>query len=346
VPPPLGPNGQPIDYSVLINSPFDYLDLNQARAEGFSDSQIASIAKIASEAGVPFNEVAQLALNGLAFPTISDKYGLRTFDYLDNGDMLNRIAVYRAAYDNTGANDVRNLVAASEQERMTTPYGTTVVSNENIADFVNSSPDLTMFSRALRSARMMKVLRGPGPYTVFAPTDAAFAKLSTDQVNALMSDRNTLTKMLDYYIIPRRIDSTTALSMTAPASVTTLEGDALTVSSSNGMVMVNGADVVRPDNFATNGVVHEIDTVILPPTINQNGYMTNPNNTSTLAPSTTLTPNTSTVVTPYGTTTTVTPNGTTTVQPNGTTTVSPSTGNGGTIVTPSPDGSTTVTPNP
>jgi uncharacterized surface protein with fasciclin (FAS1) repeats len=362
MPPPLGPNGQPIDYTVLVNSPFDYTDLCQAHAEGFSDREIAVIAKISAESGAPFEDIAHEALAGQSFPTIADRYNLRLYDVLDASDYQDKIRDYKAAYRNTGANDVKNLVASEQQEMYTSPYGTTVTSTEtsttsgeNLAAVINNQSDLTMFARALRTARVMKVLRGPGPYTVFAPNDAAWSKLSSDQVNSIFANRGTLTRMVNSWIIPRHVGRAEALAMTQPASVTSLEGDPLTfTSTSDGTLMVNGATVVTPDIFASNGVVQEIDTVLIPSDITgipgvtgaalTNNYTTITPST-TLAPSTTVAPNSTTSVSPNGTSTTITPNGTTTVEPNGTTTVSPN-GLGGTTVSPSPNGGTTVTPQP
>jgi uncharacterized surface protein with fasciclin (FAS1) repeats len=344
-PAPVGPNGQPIDYTVLINSPFDYTDLNQAKAEGYSDSEIATMAKISVMAGVPFDDVVHQAQAGQTAPFIADKYNLRMYDVWDASDYQAKIAAYKLAYENTGANRVRSLVAAEQQEMVTTPYGSTVTTTEtsgqNLADIINSAPDLTMFARALRTAHLTKELRGSGQYTVFAPTDSAWSKLTTDQVNGLFADRNALTKVINYCIIPRRVDSASIFAMGNPSSMTSLEGDSLSVSSIGSTAMVNGASVVKPDWFASNGIAHEIDTVLIPSGVNLVGSPA----TTTLAPSTTLSPGSTTNVSPNGTSTTITPNGTTTVEPNGTTTVSPS-GAGSTTISPSPNGSTTVTPQP
>ena len=325
-PPPLGPNGEMIDYSVLSTRNFDYVDLNQARAEGFNDHDIAVMAKISDKAGVPFSDIKQLALNGMAYPTIADKFGLNAPDAWKTDEYERKIAMYRVAYETTGEKSVHNLVAASEQEYIpaktsyttTTTTTTTASPSSNLADVINSAPELTMFARALRQAGLMSLLNGSGQYTIFAPTDSAFAKLSTDQVNALMNNTAQLVKVLDYHIIPQRIDAATAMAMTSPTSPATVEGDPLQVTNSNGSLFINGAGVVKSDIPASNGVVQEIDTVLMPPSVN-----TITNTTTTVSPSTTISPNSTTTVDPNGTTTTTTPNGTTTVQPDGTTTVQP-----------------------
>jgi uncharacterized surface protein with fasciclin (FAS1) repeats len=265
-PAPTGPNGEQIDYSILATRNFDYVDLNQARVEGFSNHDIAVMAKIADRADVPFTDVKHLALDGMSYPAIAERYGLRQSDVWDVDRYERRIAMYKVAYRTTGEYAVRQLVAASREEYNT---GTTydVAPGSDLADFVSNSPNLTMFARALRQARLMKVLNGPGQFTVFAPTDAAFAKLSPDQINALMGNRDELVKVLDYCIIPQRIAAADAMAMTSPTSPATLEGDPLQVTSSSGNVYINGATVVKADNFASNGVIHEIDTVLMPPSV-------------------------------------------------------------------------------
>lgn len=263
-PVPTGPNGEPIDFTALSGKNYDYMDLNQARRAGFSWHEIAVIAKISDLAGISFDRVKHQVLEGRSFPSLADEYNLRLTDVWDARDYEHQIWEYRLAYENSGTNDIKQLVAASQQERYMTPGGYAVTVNGDLADLVNSSPDLTMFARLVRRARLMKVLNDPGPYTVFAPTDAAFSKLSSDQINALQHNRSDLAKIIDYCIIPQRIDSAAAMAMTAPTSPPTLEGDTLQVLTSNGNVTVNGASVVKADIFATNGVIHEVDTLLVP----------------------------------------------------------------------------------
>jgi uncharacterized surface protein with fasciclin (FAS1) repeats len=314
-PPPTGPNGEPIDFTILGTRSWDFLQLQQARAQGFSYHDIAVMAKISDRAGVPFGLVRQQALAGESFPTLAFRYNLRLADVLDARDYEDKIRDYRLAYENSGAGSERSLVAAyEEQYPSSASYETSP--NASLADVINSTPELSMFARAVRRARLMKVLNGPGPYTVFAPTDAAFSRLSSDQINALMNNRSTLVKVIDFSIIPQRIDANQAAGWTSSTLPTTLEGDPLTITTSSGSWMVGGANIVKPDLFARNGVVQEVDTVLLPPSVTTI-------TTTTTTNTTTVTPNSQTIVQPNGTTTTVTPNGVTTVQPNGTTTVQP-----------------------
>jgi uncharacterized surface protein with fasciclin (FAS1) repeats len=340
-PAPTGRNGEPIDYSLLLNRNFDYIDLNQAHLQGYSDHDIAVMAKIADKAGVPFHDVDQLAQAGLTFPAIADRYNLRFEDVEHAGDYRDKVEDYKVAYNNTGEQAFRNMVAASQEELVTTPAGVTTYTTEttetgqDIAGLIDHTPNLSTFSHVVHRARLESILRDPGPLTVFAPTNAAFDRLDQDQLKSLLRDRSQCAKLVNYSIIPQRIDSAAALAMTSPTSPATLEGDTLQITSLNGNVMVNGANVVTPNVYASNGIVHEIDAVILPPTgvnaITTTGVVVTPGagpTNTTVSPNgttTTVAPNSNTTVAPNGTTTTITPNSTTTVAPNGTTTVSPTT---------------------
>lgn len=289
-PPPMGPNGEPIDYTVLAGKRYTYTDLAQARAEGFSWHDIAVIAKISDKSGMPFEYIKHLALEGESFPTIAFRFNLSLVDVLHARDYEIQVAEYRDAYRTTGSYEVHELVEASREEMVNTPGRYNYMSdnggpNADLAGLVSSRPELSMFNRALRRARLMKILNGPGPLTIFAPTDAAFAKLSNDQINAMMRDRSQLVKILDYDIIPQSISAAQAMAMTSPTSPATLEGDPLQVTTSNGTVMVNGATVTTADLDASNGVLHEIDTVILPPSV-----MTVTTTTTTTTNNTVVTP--------------------------------------------------------
>jgi uncharacterized surface protein with fasciclin (FAS1) repeats len=266
-PAPCGPNGQPIDYTVLAGKTYDFMDLNQARAEGFGHREIATIAKLADEAGTSFDQIKHLVSDGLTFVTIADNYNVDPNTLRNVRDYEEQIAAYRLAYEHSGSAEVRQLVAASQEEMVNTPNGAVYSETGSLADTINNTPELSMYARLVRRARLMKVLNGPGPLTVFAPTDAAFAKLSNDQISSLMRNRDQLVKILDYGIIPQRVDAAQGMAMTSPTSPATLEGDSLQVVNSGGNLTVNGANLVRSDVFANNGVIHEVDTLLLPPSV-------------------------------------------------------------------------------
>ena len=116
---------------------------------------------------------------------------------------------------------------------------------------------------ALEAADLVGTLRGPGPFTVFAPTDEAFAKLPPGTLQALLKPENKarLQSILTYHVVPGKV---TAQDVVKLDSAKTVEGRTLTIKTMNGTVMVNNARVTKADIEAGNGVIHVIDTVLLP----------------------------------------------------------------------------------
>jgi uncharacterized surface protein with fasciclin (FAS1) repeats len=117
---------------------------------------------------------------------------------------------------------------------------------------------------AVQAAGLVDTLKGPGPFTVFAPTDAAFAKLPAGTVANLLKPENRaqLVQILTYHVVPGRIAAAQLAGRTSQA--TTVEGRSVSVDGRVG-VRVNGATVVQADVGASNGIIHVIDTVLLPP---------------------------------------------------------------------------------
>lgn len=117
---------------------------------------------------------------------------------------------------------------------------------------------------ALQAAGLVETLQGAGPYTVFAPTDAAFAKLPAGTVDALLADREKLSAILLYHVVPGRVTAGDIVRANG-ARPTTANGAPVDVMVAGGKVTVNAANVVAADVGASNGVIHVIDTVLLPP---------------------------------------------------------------------------------
>ena len=115
---------------------------------------------------------------------------------------------------------------------------------------------------ALQAADLVETLEGPGPFTVFAPTDEAFAKLPEGTIETLLGDIPTLTAILLYHVVPGNV---TATDVAALDSATTVQGDAVAVSVEGDTVRINDAQVVIADIEAANGTIHVIDTVLIPP---------------------------------------------------------------------------------
>ncbi len=118
-------------------------------------------------------------------------------------------------------------------------------------------------AQALTAAGLVETLKGAGPFTILAPTDEAFAKIPEADLQALLANKEELTKVLTYHVISGNVPASQVTGMT---SATTLEGRDITISVVDGKVIINGnANVVVTDVAATNGVIHVIDAVLMPP---------------------------------------------------------------------------------
>lgn len=145
----------------------------------------------------------------------------------------------------------------------TKPGAGTPSQNKTLLALAESSPDFTTLTAALKAAGLTEALQGENKLTVFAPTDAAFAKLPQDAVKDLLKPENKeiLVKLLTYHVVSGAVLSTDLSS----GEVQSLEGGAITVKVDSNGVMVNDANVVKADIKGSNGVIHAIDQVILPP---------------------------------------------------------------------------------
>jgi len=139
-----------------------------------------------------------------------------------------------------------------------------VVADGDIVAVASGNPDFSTLVAALSAAGLVETLQGEGPFTVFAPTDAAFAALPEGLLEKLLLPENiaVLTAILTYHVVPGMVMST---DVTA-GDVATVEGSTIAITTDMG-VMVNGATVVEVDLTASNGVIHVIDAVIVPPTV-------------------------------------------------------------------------------
>ncbi len=134
-------------------------------------------------------------------------------------------------------------------------------------DIVGVAVDAGSFTTlvaALQAAGLVETLQGNGPFTVFAPTDAAFAKLPKGTVEALLADKEQLRAILTYHVVPGKVTAADVMKM-GRGNPATVNGQTLAINVAGGKVKVNDATVVAADVMATNGVIHVIDTVILPP---------------------------------------------------------------------------------
>lgn len=116
------------------------------------------------------------------------------------------------------------------------------------------------FLKAVQAAGLTDTLKGPGPFTVFAPTDHAFSKLPPGTLDALMKDKVRLAQVLTYHMLPGE----TLVAQFKPGPAKTVQGDMMTLKSDNGKITVDNANVIQSDLTADNGVIQAIDTVLMP----------------------------------------------------------------------------------
>lgn len=134
-----------------------------------------------------------------------------------------------------------------------------------IVDVAAGAGQFNTLIAAVKAAGLEATLRGPGPFTVFAPTDAAFAALPAGTVEALLADKEKLTAILTYHVVAGKVMAADVVKL---SEAKTVNGAALSIVAGQGGVTVDGAKVVTTDIAASNGVIHVIDKVILPPNAN------------------------------------------------------------------------------
>jgi len=134
---------------------------------------------------------------------------------------------------------------------------------KNIVQVAVENGNFKTLVAAVQAAGLAETLSGPGPFTVFAPTDAAFAKLPAGTVEALLADKEKLASILTYHVVSGRVVAADITRMNGAMPVT-VNGQKLDIKVRGGNVYVNGAQVTTADVYASNGVIHVIDGVLLP----------------------------------------------------------------------------------
>ena len=168
----------------------------------------------------------------------------------------------------TASTVAAKAAAASTVEPTTTAASvaagpnTSLAPNHNIVYTAVGAGSFLTLAKLLANADLITTMTGPGPFTVFAPTDAAFAAVPAATLNALLADKAKLTKVLTYHVMA----GTVMAADLKPGDAKSLEGAALKVTTdATGKTMINDANIATPDVVASNGVIHVIDRVLLPP---------------------------------------------------------------------------------
>ncbi|MEN9838460.1 MAG: hypothetical protein RLZ79_2128 [Pseudomonadota bacterium] len=142
-------------------------------------------------------------------------------------------------------------------------HGAKAKASKDIVDTAVAAGNFGTLAKALTAAGLVETLKGPGPFTVFAPTDAAFAKLPAGTLDKLLKPENKaqLTGILTYHVVPGAVKAADVVKLT---EAKTVQGQSVKISVKDGKVSVDGANVTATDIAASNGVIHVIDAVILP----------------------------------------------------------------------------------
>ena len=133
----------------------------------------------------------------------------------------------------------------------------------NIVEVAKAAGSFNTLLAAAKAAGLVETLQGDGPFTVFAPSDAAFAKVPKATLDGLLADKAALKSVLTFHVVPGR-DSARDIVTAGGAMPKTVNGQPLEIKVRDGKVSVNGAQVTSADVKASNGVIHVIDTVLLP----------------------------------------------------------------------------------
>lgn len=137
-----------------------------------------------------------------------------------------------------------------------------IMENEkNIVEIAVSNPKLSTLVTAVTEADLVETLSGEGPFTVFAPTDDAFAKIPEETLNEILADKEQLTAILTYHVIAGKVMAPDLVKLT---SAETIQGGEVSIEVTGNEVMINNAKVIVADVEASNGVIHVIDTVLIP----------------------------------------------------------------------------------
>ena len=230
----------------------DAREVKRFKAQGFKDADIKGAANIALRTGLDLDYVlSRYRTSGYPLAALATNYGV-SLDNL-NADIPGMGASY---------------LAVMSDASMTTSSSTTTVAT-TLGDLTAVAMGDSQFSTlvaAIKAADLVSTLQGPGPFTVFAPTNAAFAKLPAGTVEELLKPENKekLRSILLYHVVSGKIMASDVMAMKGPGDPKTLQGATVHVTNV-APVMVNNATVTATDIKASNGVIHVIDTVLMPP---------------------------------------------------------------------------------
>ncbi len=154
-----------------------------------------------------------------------------------------------------------NATTSQRAENMAKPKTNNMEKQKNVVEIALDNSDFSTLVSVLTQAGLVETLSGEGPFTVFAPTNDAFKKIPESTLKEILADKNRLTSILTYHVVPGKVMAKDVMNL---KFAKTVQGSQLSIEVKNGIVMVDEAKVVTPDIEARNGVIHIIDTVLVP----------------------------------------------------------------------------------
>jgi len=237
----------------FIYNNLDSRAVKRYRAMGYDDATIKGAANLALRTGIPIDYfLGRIRIGGESLTQLASQLNVPTSYLLDDipgyGTNIIMVAGMPTAPVGNGGSTVIGRMSG------------------DITDVAMSNNDLSTLVAAIKAAGLVETLKGPGPFTVFAPTNAAFAKLPAGTVDELLKPENKekLVAILTYHVIPGKVKAADVMSMSNPSMPKSVQGATLNVKTT-APVMVNDARVIATDIEASNGVIHLIDTVLMPP---------------------------------------------------------------------------------
>jgi uncharacterized surface protein with fasciclin (FAS1) repeats len=180
--------------------------------------------------------------------------------------VMGAIALVLAACGGTDQETATTDAPAPVEEAPNTTAAPTTMAEADIVDTAVAAGEFTTLAAALEATDLVDTLKGEGPFTVFAPTDAAFEAALADlglTAEELLADTETLTSILTYHVISGEVPAADVVTLDGQ-EVETVNGESVAISIDGETAKVDDATVVQPDVFASNGVIHVIDSVLLP----------------------------------------------------------------------------------
>ncbi len=162
---------------------------------------------------------------------------------------------------------VMRLSALALALAVTASFAAEAKAEKNIVEIAAGNKNFSKLVAALKAADLVDTLKGDGPFTVFAPTDAAFEALGEETLKAVLADKKKLTAILTYHVVSGKVASGAAIGLAKDEkSAKTVNGAEIKLTLDGKTLKINDAKVIKADIMASNGVIHVIDKVILPPT--------------------------------------------------------------------------------